>query len=153
MALASQQVVHAVASAITGAGVTPAGARVYTSRAHPIDVADVPCWRVLAADETIEPLTLDEPALLQHTLSIDLQGYVKAAADVDEAMGDMAEAALEALLGDDADTSLGLGVQQLLPTGISRDMAMGDQAALGRVAVQIEAVFQTRADAPGAIVT
>lgn len=152
MALASAQIIDAVAARLLGAGITPAGTRVYTSRAWPLAEKDLPAWRVLAGGESIEPQHIQWPHVYEHTLQVDLQGHVRAVADVDDAMHAMAEAALLRLFADRPQAVLGGLRAHMELAGIDREMQADAQAAHGLVAVQLTVKFKTRANAPGVII-
>lgn len=93
MALASKQVTDALAARLVPMAAT--GGRVFTNRNVRLTEADLPCWRVLAADERMQPLTLD--GTNQHELDVLASVYVRDTADLDAAMAALA-ASGEALL-------------------------------------------------------
>lgn len=150
MTLASAQVIDAVVTRLSGN--TPASTRVYPSRLWPLAEADLPAWRVSAGDEEIEPETVHYPAILLHRLPVRCEGYVKANADADDAMHLMAEQALAALYGSQANTALGLNVQSNHPARIERDVVSEGQANLGRITVELAIKYRTAANAPGTII-
>ncbi len=95
MPLAAAQVVNAIATRITGLSL--AGVRVYTDRAWPLAEDALPAWKVVAVDEDVDPQTIHAPVLEQHALQIELQGYAKAVAGLDDALHALASEALTAL--------------------------------------------------------
>ena len=70
MPLAAAQIIDAIAARMTGLPL--AGARVFTSRAWPLAEDALPAWRVLAANEDIEPTTVHPNARQEHRLQVEL---------------------------------------------------------------------------------
>lgn len=95
MTLAAAQVIDAVAAKLVPMVAT--GGRVYTSRMWPITQAELPAWRVFASDETVQDMLLDG-SLREHRLSVTVEGYVRATADLDDALHSLAAAGLTLLL-------------------------------------------------------
>lgn len=153
MALASAQVVDAVAARISGLAL--AGTRVYTSRVHPLvnSAATLPAWKVLAADEDVEPTTVHAPALLKHHLQIELQGYARAVDNLDDALHALAAQALTALFNTPGapDALSAMTTVVLSLRRIERAMAAEGEAVLGLITVTLRAVFHTRSNAPETI--
>lgn len=133
MALAAAQVVDALAARLVGN--TSAGSRVYTSRLWPLTEAELPAWRVVAAQETTEPLDL-QTQHYQHLLTVDVRAYARATADLDDTLHALAAAALSALFA--APPPYGLVLQ-----GIDRRMTEEGEAALGELTLRVQADYQT----------
>ena len=140
--LAAAQVVQAIADLLV-AGATPAGARVYTSRAWPIDV--LPAWRVTAEDEEVQQISIGEPPVNDHRLTVRMQGLCHADADLDDALHAMAAAACEAVF---AESSVCAGKAGIGLARLERRMQEDQQASVGEIAVDVSANFQTLANAP-----
>jgi hypothetical protein len=149
--LASAQVLDAIAARITGLPL--AGARVYTSRAWPLDV--LPAVRVVSPDEDIEQLTVHNPAVQKHALQVELQGYLQATDDLDDAMHALASELLTALFNDpgtpDALSTIGNDVV-LAQRRIERAMAKEGQADIGLIQITLRASFSTRSNAPDTLI-
>lgn len=152
MALASAQVIDAIAARLSGAGVTPAGTRVYTSRAWPLAESGLPAWRVVAGDETVEQVNITWPHVNDHELQVDLRGVVAAADNLDDALHAMAEAALKRLFTDRSAATLSPLRVRMVLSGIERSLQEDGQAKVGVITVQLTARFQTKADAPDIII-
>lgn len=157
MALASAQVVDAVAARITGLALS--GNRIYTSRAWPIDEKTLrtvgPAGRVFAVDEDITPQTIHAPTRQQHALQIELEGLVREVENVDDEMHALAAQWLTALFSTTppADALAALGAKVLLTQRrIEREMQSDGQASIGRVLITLRAEFHTRSNAPDTIV-
>lgn len=154
MPLASAQIVDAIAARLSGASITPAGTRVYTSRAWPLQEDQLPAWRVTAEAEDIEPQTMHYPELLEHTLTVELEGTVQATADVDDAMHAMALAALQRLFGTQANAILApLNVSRFQPASIQRLFTTQGESRLAQVVVSLTVVFNTYINDPTVIVS
>ena len=151
--LAAGQVIDAMATRITGLAL--AGSRVYTSRAWPLSVEDLPAWRVLAADEDVEPVTVHPDALQSHRLQVELHGVARAVANLDDALHALAAQALAAIFDttppSDALNTIASKLQVTLRR-IERDMAKEGEAAVGLVTLTLRVIFRTRASAPETLV-
>ena len=150
--LAAAQVLDAIAARITGLSLT--GAHVFTDRAWPLTEATLPAWKVVSPDEDIEPLTIHTSGPQQHRLQIELQGYVKAAAGIDDAMHAIASQAITALFNEpgtpDALSALA-GRVQLSQRRVERAMKSEGQAELGLIQITLRAEFSTLSNAPDTI--
>lgn len=141
MALASAQVVDAVAARLVP---TVAAGQVFTDRAHPLEDAQLPSWKVFAMSESIDITTFD--GAQTHDLSIECQGFVKALSAIDDAMHTLAAAALTQIYGT-AFTNF-----TLRTTGINRQMAEVNGADVGLVTLRLQALFHTYASAPEVLI-
>jgi hypothetical protein len=141
MALAAAQVVDAVAARLAPMAAT--GGRVYTSRTWPLAEADLPAWRVTAEAEDVLMETLSG-AEQTHTLSIAAQCSTRAVADLDDALHTLAAAGLTLLFA-------GVPPYRLVLDGIERELATEGEAAVGRVTLNLTAIFLTAPSAPETI--
>lgn len=151
--LAAGQVIDALAGRISGLAL--AGSRVYTSRAWPLAEEDLPAWRVVAADEDVEPITVHPNAVQTHHLQAELRGVTRAAADLDESLHALTAQALAAIfsLEPPADALDAIaGKLQITLRRIERNLAMEGEAAVGMVIVTLRVIFRTRASAPETLV-
>ena len=143
MALAAAQVIDAIAARISGA--TSCGTNVFTSRAWPIGEEIMPAARIVAGAEQITPEGLGD-LLGQHLLDVDATFYVRAVADLDDAMHAIVVAALPAIFA--APVPYGLTLQ-----GIDREMAKEGEAAVGAITVRLQALFFTLPSQPETILS
>ena len=130
-ALASAQVVDALAARLAPLPAT--SGRVYTSRAWPVDV--LPAWRVTAEDEQTQPVSVPDTTH-QHDLSVNATAYVRAVADLDDAMHNLARDGLALLFAPPAPYGLQLA-------GINRQMQTDGEAAIGVITLRLRAQFFT----------
>ncbi|MEI6196012.1 MAG: NAD(P)-binding protein, partial [Verrucomicrobiota bacterium] len=72
------------------------GGRVFTDRAWPLDLSELPAWRVIAEDESVERLFV-EIAVNQHELTVACEGIVRAVANLDDAMHALAAQGMAAI--------------------------------------------------------
>lgn len=142
MALAAAQVVDALAARL--GPVVLSGGRVYTSRLHPLEEADLPAWRVTAESEDVEISHIDGTNV--HTLLVDCTGYVKATSDVDDAMHNLAAQGLTAALA--TPPLYGSQLQ-----AIERETTQEGPAQMGLIRIRIATQFYVRPEAPETIVT
>ncbi len=124
MALASAQVVDALAARLAPLGAT--GGRVYTSRAWPLDV--LPAWRVTAEDEQVEPDTVDP--INRHVLDVAATASARAVADLDDTLHALAAGGLALLFAPPVPYGLQLA-------GIERRMAADGEAAVGQITLRL----------------
>lgn len=150
MTLAAAKVIDAVAGLI--AGVTGMSGKVHTSRTWALAEADLPAWRVTAADEEVDTTGVHFPAQELHALTVAAQGYARAVTNLDDALHGMAELALAALFVSAATTRLSPLNCAMSLTGIQRDMVTENEAALGRITLLLRVRFMTFNNAPATIV-
>lgn len=151
MALASAQIIDAVVTRLSGN--TAASTRVYAGRVHPLTVAELPAWRVFADEESIVQQTVHYPAVLEHALSVQCDGYVQANASLDDAMHDLAEDALIALYDSQAHLSLGFSNLSVnAPQRIEREVVNEGQANLGRIGLSLLVRYRTAINDPATII-
>lgn len=155
MALAAAQIVDAVAAIVRTATIglaTPYATSTHTDRGWPFGEDELPAWRVLADDESIEALTIHYPATWRHTLVVLLEGRVRATSDLDDAMNDAAAAVLAALFASASSATLGGLAKTMSATNISRRLEEEGQAAIGAIDIRLEVVFTTASNAPSTII-
>jgi hypothetical protein len=141
MALAAAQVVDALATRLTGLGLT--GSRVYPSRLWPITEAELPAWRVIAEDEPVQLTSMD--GINQHNLRVRCVGLVRATADADDAMHALAAQGLAALFVDPVPYGATL-------SGIQRSLVTEGEASLAAISLVITTQFFVRESAPETLV-
>lgn len=150
MALAAAQIVDAIAARI--AGNTPAGTNVFTSRAWPLAESRLPAWRVLASDERVEAQSIGYPWPQRHELDVELQGVCAAVADLDDALHAMASAAITALWGTQAHSTLGgLNVVMQLQS-LEREMQADGEAKIGRITLSVQVQFFSLCSQPDTLI-
>ena len=140
--LAAAQVVDAVAARI--AALPAYSGRVFTSRLWPLADADLPAWRVTAAEEPVLPGTIS--GINEHQLLVEARGYHRATADLDDTLHAMASAALAALFAPPVPHGLQL-------ERIDRDTTTDGEAAHGVVTLSLRAVFHVDPAAPDTLLT
>lgn len=146
--LASSKVIDQIAKTITDGAVVPNN-RVYTSRFWPLAEDELPAIRVVAEDETIEATSIGLPLRLVHELPVSVDCYVRAVDDADDSMHEIAYGVMLALFGtDEAATLQPLTSVVMTPSGITRGVGEGDEAALARISVRLLVRYQTRSNAP-----
>ncbi len=150
MALASAQAVDAVAALVRNA--SGMSARVHTGRTWPLEESELPAWRVLAGAESIEAATIGFPAAQTHELDVEAQGYVRAVADLDDAMHALAENALKELFKTASTASLAPLNCAVQLAAIRRDLVTEGEAALGRITLFLRVRFVTQSNSPQTIV-
>lgn len=150
--LAAAQITHAIADLLRGAGVTPAGERVYTSRSWPLAEAQLPAWRVVRQQEEVADESIHYPAVQRHALIVDLQGNCRETDALDDALDEMASAALAAVFATQSTATLGGRNVTTQLVRIDRELAQEGEAATGRVTVSLQVQYFTRSDDPETII-
>jgi hypothetical protein len=143
MTLAAADVVDALAARL--GPVVLSGGRVYTSRTWPLTEAGLPAWRVTAADESVTRQYVGQ-TINEHLLQVECAGFVRAAADLDDAMHNLAEQGLTALFANPQ-------IYDLQLDSISRSTATEGEAAVGVITLGVTARFAVDATAPGTLLT
>lgn len=138
MTLAAAQVIDTIAARLVP--VVLSGGRVFTSRTWPITEAELPAWRVVAEDETAVRQYVGQ-TINDHTLAVSCTGYVRAVADLDDAMHALAAAGMTALFAAPAPYDLQLD-------SINRSMSTEGEAAVGLITVNVTARFAADQAAP-----
>lgn len=142
MALCAAQVIDALAARL--AGVSLSAGRVYTSRLWPITEAELPAWRLTAQDEAVTRAYIS-PGVNEHRLSIEAQGIVRATADADDRMHDLAEAGLAALFASPS-------IYNLQLDSIGRDVSTDGESSVATVTLLVSATFAADQSAPGTFI-
>lgn len=130
MALAAAQVIDALAARLVPMVAT--GGRVYTSRTWPLAESDLPAWRVTAEDESVAP-AMTEP-VNEHRLQINARAFVRATADLDDAMHTLAAAGLALLFA--APVPHGLQLDSIV-----RQLSTEGEAAVGVITLRLRTTF------------
>lgn len=141
MALAAAQVVDALAALL--APIVATGGRVYTSRAWPLTEADLPAWRVTAAEEYVEPSTLDR--VNTHRLGVEASAYARATADLDDTLHALASSGSAALFAGTPPYGLQLAA-------IERDLVTEGEASVGRITLRVQATYFVNPAAPETLI-
>jgi hypothetical protein len=151
--LAAGQVVAAVAQRITGLSL--AGSAVFTDRTWPLSETQLPAWKVLAADESVAPMTIHPDPVFAHELQVEMHGFAQGVSGLDAALNGLASEALTAIFRtsgtpdalDAIDRKLQLSLRR-----IERSMTKEGEAAMGLVLITLRANFKTRASAPDTLI-
>lgn len=142
MALAAAQVVTALAARLVPLAAT--GGRVFTSRTWPLADADLPAWRVTAADEQVEASTLN--GINVHRLEVSAAATVRHSTTLDTSMHALAEGGLPLLFAEPVPYGLRL-------LAIERETDTEGEAAVGRITLRLQATFYTHPAQPGTILS
>jgi hypothetical protein len=142
MTLAAATVIDTVSARLVP--MTATGGRVYTSRAWPLSLSDLPAWRVTAQDEIVQPASLDG-LQQEHRLTVQAACSARATADLDDTLHALAASGLTLLFAPEVPYRLEL-------VRISRSMQEEDGASIGVITLQMNATFYTSPAAPETIV-
>ena len=143
MAHVRKQLRDNVAAAVTGLATT--GARVYRSRAYPLDSANLPGLLVYAAGETSEIDSLASPRGLARVCEVVVEGVAQATANLDNTL-DAIAAEVETALAADT-TRGGLAKDTFLAATEIQISDEGDKP-VGAVRLTYRVQYRTRETAP-----
>lgn len=130
MTLAAKQVTEALAARLVPMAAT--GGRVFQTRTVRLADADLPCWRVIASGEEMQPYTLNGVNL--HQLTVLASAYARDTADLDDVLAALA-ATGEALLFADPNP------YQLELVRHDRDVVSDGEASIGVFQITLSARF------------
>lgn len=142
---ARQQIREAAATVLTG--LATSGSRVYQSRVHPLEAANLPCLLVNTDDEEVQGLKISSPDLLDRRLTLTVSAVAKASANLDDTLDNMI-AEVETVLGG---SILGGLVKTLQLDSIGIEMVQNDKP-VGMARMSYSATYMTTANAPGVII-
>jgi hypothetical protein len=140
--LAAAQVRTAVAARL-GLAASVAG-RVFAGRYHPVDPTELPCWVLRLDGETVDAQALGYPSLQAHAITLQADGYVRSAADLEAAMDALQAEALLALFGTEPPYSLRC-------TEVRREVNNDADASVGLVTLTLDATVLTLINQPETI--
>lgn len=152
MSLAKAQIRAAIVTALKGSMTTPAGLRVFASRAWALSMSQLPAWRVMTQQERVRPVTVHWPPKQEHTLVVDLQGVCRDVDDVDADLDAMELAALQALFGAQGAVSVSGKALQVELLQTDREHASEGEAATAEVVLSLQITYHTLANNPETIV-
>jgi hypothetical protein len=96
MALAALQVVDALIARLMPMPAT--GARIFDSRTVTLNESDLPCWRITAEDEPVEPAAINGAD--QHDLEVHASVYCRDTLTLDRELSALAASGLALLFAD-----------------------------------------------------
>lgn len=137
MTLAAQQVTDALADRLVPMGAT--GGRVIRSRTVAVAEADLPCWRVVAGQEPVQPYA--NGGINMHQLDVLCAVYARDTADVDHALSALLAGGQALLFA--APVSFGLELVR-----IDRGVAAEGEASAGVYTLTVRARYAVRASDP-----
>lgn len=79
-----QQIRERLGTVLTG--LTTTGSNVFESRVYPLETASLPSLLIYTKSETSEPIVIGSNRLLERTLSVAVECYVKATSNFDDSV-------------------------------------------------------------------
>lgn len=131
------------------AGLPTSGARVYTSRVHPIGRGGVPALLVRTEDERIERMTVHGPAPLLRRMLVAVDCLVETADAAEDTLDQMASEVEQALQSDPTAATLGgllAEPMRLEQIDLKLDGESGSQ--IGRLSLAYVVTYRTREGVP-----
>lgn len=134
-----QAIRERVASRVTG--LASVGSNVFQTRIHTLANNNLPCILIYSQNETSEPNQMGVNRILDRTLSINVEIYVKATADIDDKIDAICVNVEEAIAGDITVNNLAKDIT-LSSTSINF-IGEGDQP-LGVASLTYDVMYQVR---------
>ncbi len=139
-----RQVREAVATLLTGLATT--GSRVYQSRVQPLSAAQLPGLVILTNNEDIEQSTIG--GMLERRLQVEVIGKVKASADVDDKLDDIAKEVEVKVYSSVTNNTLTGLIKSLDLKSIDVGINGETDQKVGEIRMQFEAVYFNQAATP-----
>lgn len=136
MAHVRQQIRESVATLLTG--LTTTGSNVFQSRVYPLSESKLPGLLIYTTDEVSEYLSIAKPRMIQKTLTVTAEIFVKAVSNYDDLLDDSIKE-VEAVIH--SNTTLSGLVKDLIVTSVSTEFSGEGDQPLARATVQIEAFY------------
>lgn len=129
-----RQIRDAIATALTG--LTTTAGRVYPNRLHKFETTSLPGLRITLPGDSVSVMTVHQPHIQQHAVTIDVECVAKAIADLDDTCDLMAK---------EVETALSAGIvigsrtlYPLLTASEYDDEAAGTPAGAKRLTFSVE---------------
>jgi len=139
-----RQVREAVATLLTG--LTTTGSRVYQSRVQPLAASQLPGLVILTNNEDIEQSTIG--GMLERRLQVEVIGKVKASADVDDKLDDIAKEVEVKVYSSLTNNTLTGLIKSLDLKSIDVGINGETDQKVGEIRMQFEAVYFNQAATP-----
>ena len=99
-----QQIRERLGTVLTG--LTTTGSNVFESRVYPLETASLPSLLIYTKSETSEPIVIGSNRLLERTLSVAVECYVKATSNFDDSVDTICKEVETAIAADPTLNSL-----------------------------------------------
>lgn len=140
-----KQIREAAAAAGVLGNLTTTGARVYQSRTHELQDANLPALRIYTNDEEISVASMGVNRLREHRLDLVVEACAKESADLDDKL-DLIEK--EVMIALDANQSLGVGVKYVEPRRVEMDLEGEAEKEVGIKRMTFEVLYYTAKGSP-----
>ena len=128
---------------------TAAGNRVYASRVYALDDAKLPALLVFTPQESMGNPTMQRPRTQQRSLSLMIEGYVKARGDID-AEADALALEVEQIIG--ADPTLGGLVKDVMLDTTSTQLSGEGEKPVAIISLTFAVLYCVKENAPQTLV-
>lgn len=136
-----QQLRDAVATAVTGLPTT--GARVFQSRAYPLQISDVPCLVVTTDGDSIEQETVHRPYMQARQIQLRIEGYAVGVYDLDDILDGICKEVEIAV--DNATLAM---VDDIGFAGTQLDTSVVGQQPVGKITLIYRVTVRTMSNSP-----
>jgi hypothetical protein len=139
-----KQIRDAVVTALTG--LTTTGANVFASRVYPLQATELPALRVYAQSESVEPMTIHAPDVLERLLRVQIESVCKANEDLDDLLDQICKEVEVALAW--PVTGLASLAKGAALTTVEIEMAGGAEQPVGVCRMLYDVSYYTNVNAP-----
>lgn len=143
---ARQQIRDAAAALLTG--LTTTGARVYKSRVHVLNNADLPALIITTDNEQSEFGAVGSPVVLNRRLRLTVRAVAKASANLDNTLDSIVKEVEAAVYVSVVANTLGGLVKSMELSSIEVDMAAEGELPVGQASMNFEVNYKTFGHAP-----
>lgn len=127
-------------------GLTTTGANAFESRVYPMQSAKLPAILIYTTSESSEEQAFSSKRVQNRTLSVEVEGFVRAISNFDDTLDQIAEEVEEAILDDP--TLGGLAINTELESTTANYSGDGEQP-VGTIRLTFEVQYRTETGQPG----
>jgi len=127
-------------------GLTTTGANAFESRVYPMQSAKLPAILIYTTSESSEEQAFSSKRVQNRTLSVEVEGFVRAISNFDDTLDLIAEEVEEAILDDP--TLGGLAINTELESTTANYSGDGEQP-VGTIRLTFEVQYRTETGQPG----
>jgi len=139
-----RQIREAVGTVLTGLSTT--GARVFQSRAYPLEQTDLPGLLISTASESVEYIDIAAPATQQRTLTVRVDALAKATADLDDVLDGICKEVEVALASPGA--TLAALAKSIMLAAVDVEVDASGAQPIGRASMEYRLVYFVYETAP-----
>lgn len=126
-------------------GLASIGSNIFESRIYPLVQAKLPALIVYTSSEDVEEVSFSSSVSQERKLTVTVEGYVRALANFDDSLDQIAVEVEEAILDD---RTLGGLSKDCQLTGISTQFSGEGEQPVGTIVLSFEVTYRTQSGQP-----